>query len=224
MEIAYQEKISENAEKIMKDIPPNVILLAAAKTRSVQEVDAVIQAGVTHIGHNYVQEAGPMIQMIGDRARWHMIGHLQRNKAKLAASIFDMVETVDSWRLAKTLDQRCKDIQKIMPVLIEINSGREENKTGILPEKAEELVQHMEVLENLHIQGVMTMGPRFGDPENSRPYFKETRKIFDKLVSMDRPHMEMKYLSMGMSNSYKIAIEEGANLVRVGSKIFGARE
>ncbi len=224
MDLAYREEIINNAKEILDDIPNYVILLAAVKTRSVQEVDAVIQAGITHIGHNYVQEAAPMIQVIGNRARWHMIGHLQRNKAKTAALLFDMVETVDSWRLAKTLNQYCKDIRKTMPVLVEINSGREANKTGILPENAEELVLRMEILENLRVEGVMTMGPRFGDPEDSRPYFKVARKKFDRFAAMNRPHIEMKYLSMGMSNNYRVAIEEGANLVRIGSKIFGARE
>jgi PLP dependent protein len=216
--------IFESVKRITDTIPSDVILLAAAKTRLLEEVEAVIQAGVTHIGYNYVQEAIPIIQSIGMKAKWHMIGHLQRNKAKTASVIFDMIETVDSWRLAEILNQRCKDIQKNMPVLIEINSGMEANKTGILPDKVEDLVRRIEVLENLRVQGVMTMGPRFGDPEKSRPYFNRTRKIFDRLASMNQPYIQMKYLSMGMSNSYTIAIEEGANLVRIGSKIFGSSE
>jgi len=215
--------IEESVRHIQETIPPGVLLLAAAKNRTLEEVESVVRAGVTHIGYNYVQEALPIIQKIGNRAIWHMIGHLQRNKAKIAVSNFDMIETVDSWRLAQTLDNDCKANHKTMPVLIEINSGREANKTGVLPEAVEELVLQVSTLEYLHLDGLMTMGPRFGNPEDSRPYFKTTRAIFERLASMNIPNISMRYLSMGMSNSYHIAIEEGANIVRIGTKLFGDR-
>lgn len=217
------EKIIESVQEIRKEIPENVILVAAAKTRTLQEVQAVIQSGVKHIGYNYVQEALPIINQIGDQAQWHMIGHLQTNKAKYVAEYFDMMETIDSWHLAKYVDHRCEMIEKVMPVLIEINSGRESNKTGLLPGDVEELVEKMSGLKYLKLQGLMTMGPRFGDPENSRPYFQLTRAIYERLAKKDMPNVDMKYLSMGMSNSYKIAIEEGANIVRIGTKLFGER-
>jgi hypothetical protein len=217
------EQIAGSAQQILETIPANVTLLAAAKTRSLEEVEAVIRAGVTHIGYNYVQEALPIIQAIGNRARWHMIGHLQRNKAKLAARCFDMVETVDSWRLAKTLDRRCARIEKTMPVLIEINSGREASKTGVLPEQVDGLVRQISALAHLRVKGLMTMGPRFGDPEDSRPYFRATREAFERLAAEDVPNICMQYLSMGMSNSYLIAIEEGANIIRIGTQLFGER-
>jgi hypothetical protein len=114
-------------------------------------------------------------------------------------------------------------VDREMPVLIEINSGRESNKTGILPADVKTLVEKMSSLKHLKLQGIMTMGPRFGDPEDSRPYFKLTRSIFDEIAKMDLPNVEMKYLSMGMSNSYKIAIEEGSNIVRIGTRLFGER-
>ena len=218
------KEIANTINKILATIPPGVTLLAAAKTRTLEEVEAVIQAGVTHIGYNYVQEALPIIQTIGSKAKWHMIGHLQRNKAKIAVKHFDMIETVDSWRLAQTLDRLCEDIDKTMPVLVEINSGRESNKTGALPDKVDDLIYQMSSLKHIRVEGIMTMGPRFGDPEDSRPYFILTRKIFDRLSAKDLPNVSMQYLSMGMSNSYQIAIEEGANIIRIGTKLFGDRK
>ena len=110
-----------------------------------------------------------------------------------------------------------------MPVLIEINSGKEPNKTGVLPEDAIALIQQIKNLSNLEIQGLMTMGPRFGNPEDARPYFKITKKLFDQIKKLEIPRVEMRYLSMGMSNSYKIALDEGANVVRIGTRLFGAR-
>lgn len=218
------DAVGRSVRRIMDTIPPDVVLIAAAKTRSLEEVQAAIEAGVTHIGYNYVQEAVPIIQAIGDRATWHMIGHLQRNKAKLAVQNFDIIETVDSWRLAQTLERRCAEIEKNMPVLVEINSGRESNKTGVLPDDVDDLVQRMSELENIRVEGLMTMGPRFGDPEDSRLYFKATRDAFERLAARDLPNITMRYLSMGMSNSYRIAIEEGANIVRIGTKLFGERK
>lgn len=215
--------IVASVRRILKSIPPGVLLLAAAKTRSLEEVESVIQAGVTHIGYNYIQEAIPIIETIGSRATWHMIGHLQRNKVKIAVTYFDMIETVDSWKLAQIVEKHCKYIQKTMPVLIEVNSGREANKTGVLPEAVEELVVQLSTLEYVRLNGLMTMGPRFGNPEDSRPYYKTTRAIFERIAAMKLPNVSMQNLSMGMSNSYHIAIEEGATIVRIGTKLFGDR-
>jgi len=221
---SHKDTIGESVGQILETIPRYVQVIAAAKTRTLTEVQAVIEAGVTHIGYNYVQEAIPIIQAIGERVTWHMIGHLQRNKAKLAVQHFDMIETVDSWRLAQALDRRCADMDKTMPVLVEINSGREANKTGVLPEDVDGLVGRMSELENIRVEGLMTMGPRFGDPEDSRSYFKATRQAFERLSDKNIPNVTMQYLSMGMSNSYQIAIEEGANIVRIGRYLFGDRE
>jgi pyridoxal phosphate enzyme (YggS family) len=216
-------EIEKSVREIRKTIPSHVTLLAAAKTRTLEEVEAVIQAGVTHIGYNYVQEALPFINKIGTRAIWHMIGHLQRNKAKITVENFDIIETVDSWKLALTIERHCEKNQKSMPVLIEINSGREENKTGLFPEKVEELVVQMSALKYVQVKGLMTMGPRFGDPEDGRPYFQTTYKMFEHLTKLNLPNTTMEYLSMGMSNSYLIAIEEGSNIIRIGTKLFGER-
>ncbi len=215
--------IKENISQISSELPEGVRLVAAAKTRQPEEVLEAIDAGVKIIGENYVQEAERAHQAAGDRAEWHLIGHLQKNKVKKAVAVFDMIETVDSAGLAREIDKRCGQISKVMPVLIEINSGREEQKSGVLPEDAEQLIREISTLPNIRVTGLMTMGPRFGNPEDSRPYFIETRKIFQKIKQLNIPGVEMKRLSMGMTNSYRIAIEEGANMVRLGSRIFGAR-
>jgi hypothetical protein len=134
-----------------------------------------------------------------------------------------MIETVDSMKIATNIAKHCSHIGKIMSILIEINSGREEQKSGVLPEDAERLVRDVSSLKNIKVEGLMTMGPRFGNPEDSRSYFAETRKIFEKINGLGLSNIYMKYLSMGMTNSYRVALEEGANMVRIGSKIFGDR-
>ncbi len=216
--------IKQNVSQILKELPRGVQLLAAAKARKPEEILEAIESGVSIIGENYVQEAEKAYQVIGRRAEWHFIGHLQKNKVKKAVEIFDVIETVDSVEIAREIDQRCAQIGKTMPVLVEINSGREEEKTGVLPEDAERVVRELSSLGNVRIKGLMTMGPRFGDPEDSRPYFLATKGIFDRIRSLNLPNVEMRYLSMGMSNSYKIALGEGANIVRIGSRIFGERD
>ena len=216
--------IEENVKKILEELPPGVELEAAAKTRTPEEILQAAEAGVRIFGENYVQEALAAINVVGHRAKWHFIGHLQRNKVKKAVEIFDMIETVDSLELAREIEKRCGQQEKIMPVLIEINSGKEPQKFGVLPEDAEELIREISALKNIKIQGLMTMGPMFGDPENARPYFVETRNLFERVKGLNLPGVEMKHLSMGMTNSYRVAIEEKANIVRIGTKIFGTRE
>jgi hypothetical protein len=216
--------IKENVKKITSEIPSGVTLVAAAKTRTPEEIQEAIEAGITIIGENYVKEAQSAFAVIGERCRWHFIGHLQRNKVKVAVEIFDLIETVDSPRLAAEIDKRCARIGKVMPVLIEINSGREPQKAGVFPEEAEGLLREIASLKHVKVQGLMTMGPRFGDPEKARPYFVETRRLFEEIGNLKLPGVEMKHLSMGMSNTYKIAIEEGATIVRVGTKLFGERD
>ncbi len=215
--------ILKNLKDIQQWLPPDVLLVAAAKTRSADEVISAIEGGIRSIGYNYVQEAERMRQLITNPIQWHMIGHLQRNKAKKAVRLFDMIETIDSVELAFEVNKLCMSIDKIMPVLIEINSGKESNKTGVLPGNIESLILKINHLSNLKIKGLMTMGPRFGNPEDARPYFRITRSIFEQIKNRGIDGIEMKYLSMGMSNSYKIAVEEGANIVRIGTLLFGER-
>ena len=215
--------IKENVKKILGVLPQGVQLVAAAKTRTQEEVLEAVEAGITIIGHNYVQEAERGFEVIGHQTKWHMIGHLQSNKAKKAVKIFDMIETVDSFKLAKAIDKACRNMNKSMAVLIEINSGEELQKAGVIPGDAISVVREISDLENVRIMGLMTMGPFSGDPEDARPFFQKTRTIFEDIKKANFPGVEMTYLSMGMSNSYKVALEEGANLVRIGTKIFGER-
>jgi len=217
-------QIYENTRRISGELPPGVALVAAAKTRTANEILKAVDAGVKIVGENYVQEAVDVFQQIGKAVDWHFIGHLQKNKVKKAVEIFDMIETVDSYELAMEIDKRCSQASRIMYVLIEINSGREKQKFGVLPENTIDLVKKISRLSHVKISGLMTMGPRFGNPEDSRPYFIITRRLFDEIKALNITGVEMKYLSMGMTNSYKIAIEEGANVVRIGSKIFGRRD
>jgi len=215
--------IRDNVKKILRELPDGVVLVGAAKTRTPEEVLEAIDGGLEIIGENYVQEAEKAFSVIGQKAKWHMIGHLQSNKANKAVKVFDMIETVDSLKLAKAIDSASGKIGKVMDLLIEINSGEESQKAGVTPEDTVSLVKEISKLNNIRIKGLMTMGPFTGDPEEARPYFKKTRIIFNKIKKMNLVSVEMRYLSMGMSNSYKVALEEGANMVRIGTNIFGER-
>jgi len=217
--------IKENVAEILAELPPGVELVAAAKTRAPEEVLEAVHAGAGVIGENYVQEARRAYEVVGRKAKWHFIGTLQKHNVRRGMlEMFDMIESVHSLEIAKEIDKRCAQIGKIMPILIEINSGKEEQKSGVFPEDVEQLIRKISSLKNVKVMGLMTMGPRFGDPEDSRPYFVATRKIFGRVKRLNLPNVEMRYLSMGMTNAYKIAIEEGANIVRIGTKIFGERD
>jgi len=216
--------ITQNVEKILQELPEGVRLEAAAKTRGPAEILEAADAGVKIIGENYVQETEKAKQAVGDKVEWHCIGHLQKNKVKKAAEIFDMIETVDSNELAKEIDKRCGQSGKCMPVLIEINSGREAGKAGVNPEEAEGLIREISIRKNIRVEGLMTMGPAISQPEEARKCFRETRRLFEGIKELRIPGVEMKYLSMGMTDSYRVAIEEGANIIRIGSGIFGERE
>ena len=215
--------IRHNVEELLKEIPRGVQLVAAAKTRLVEEVTEAVDAGIRVIGENYVQEARAVYPVLKDRVKWHFIGHLQKNKVKRAVELFDMIETVDSLPLAEAIDKQCRQIDKVMPVLIEVNSGREEQKAGVFPEDTENLIRNIAKLTNVSVMGLMTMGPVVENPESLQPYFRETRELYDNLRQLDIPNVDIRYLSMGMTDSYQLAIHEGANIVRIGSKIFGQR-
>lgn len=215
--------IAENVRRLMAELPPGVRLMAAAKSRTPAEVKEAVEAGITLIGENYVQEAVLASQVIGRRAEWHFIGHLQTNKVRAAVEIFDMIETVDSLRLSREIDKRCAELGKVMPVLLEVNSGREPQKFGVLPREVAGLARQLAGLTGLRLEGLMTMGRLAGDPEDSRPDFQETRRLFEEVRGLSIPGLNLTILSMGMTDSYKVAIQEGANLVRLGTRIFGPR-
>ena len=215
--------ITENIKRILGSLPDSVVLAAAAKTRSAEEVAEALNAGVKVIGQNYVQEGEMIRQALGSEPRMHFIGHLQRNKVKKAVRIFDLIETVDNLEIAEEINKRCAAAGKTMPILIEVNSGREVQKFGVLPEDLESLVTEIAQLPHILVKGLMTMGPYSDYPEDARPFFVETKLCYDRIAALTIPNIEMKILSMGMTHSYRIAIEEGANMIRIGTGIFGPR-
>jgi hypothetical protein len=221
--MAAMSAIAANVKAVLAELPPGVELVAAAKTRTAAEVLEAIEAGVRVVGENYVQEAAALLPEIGRRVRWHLIGRLQTNKAKKAVELFDLVETVDSLDLGRELDKRAAAAGRTLEVLVEVNSGREPQKAGVMPDDAEALVRALAALPRLRVLGLMTMGPFEGEPEDSRPYFKETRRVFEALRAAAVPGVEMRLLSMGMSHSWRVAVEEGATLVRLGTALFGPR-
>ena len=228
--------IRENYQKIRAEIPSEVRIVVAAKGRTSAEIEEVIEAGATDIGENYVQEAEIVIKELDSdlvkRVNWHMIGPLQKNKINKALPIFDFIQSVDSLELAKDIDKRVlKSGKKSIPVLLEINIGSEESKHGIKPDEHERLEKFMEQLvydvsnlAHIHLVGLMTMGAFGANPEQFRQDFRRTKNIFDRLAKLRLEQVDMKYLSMGMTDSYHIAIEEGANVVRIGTAIFGPRK
>lgn len=222
--------IAKRFGEIRESLPDDVRLVAATKARSVDEIKEVIEAGADYIGENYTHpEATKKFEKLGDlreEVSWEMIGHLQKNDINKALPIFDRIQTVESFSKAKHIDKRVEKAGKEMvSVLIEVNSGREESKYGIEPteDSLEELVGKISRLEHLRLEGLMTMGPYTGDPEDARPYFKVTKELFEAGKDYVNDDDRMDILSMGMSNSYRVAVEEGANMVRIGTGIFGPR-
>jgi len=221
--------IAETYRKIREEVPENVMIVAAAKTRSAEEVMEFIEAGGTDIGENYVQEAERMYRGLGDAARkvrWHMIGHLQTNKINKSLELFDVLQTVDSIERAAAVNTRAARFEgRVVPVYLEINIGDESTKAGLLPEFNEVLktAEGIAGMEHVRLEGLMTMGPVTGNPEDSRSFFRRTREIFDGIRERAIPGVAMNTLSMGMSDSYRVAIEEGSTMIRLGTVLFGAR-
>ncbi len=220
--------ITQNVHRLLNELPKTVALMAVIKTRTAEEVREAVDAGIRLLGGNYVQETAALLETLGKPVPCHLIGHLQTNKAKKAVGLFDMIETVDSINLAREIDRRTAESGRgPIPVLIEINSGREPGKTGIFPEEADALAEGILSLPNLRLAGLMTMGSFESDPEDSRRYFRETRRVFERLApsfSSRAGGSGMTVLSMGMSHSYKVAVEEGATEIRIGTMLFGPRE
>ena len=221
--------IKENYLQIRGEIPDYVKIILAAKMKTKEEIEEIISAGAEIIGENYVQEAEKMYSSLGEDAKklkWHMIGSLQKNKINKALKIFDCFQAIDSIELAEALNKRAERMDKIVSVFIEVNIGSEITKSGLKPdyEVIKKVVMEVSKRRYIKMEGLMTMGPRVGDPENVRIYFRKTKEIFDKLKDSGISDVNLKYLSMGMSNSYKVAIEEGANMVRLGTAVFGKRE
>lgn len=198
-----------------------VKLVAVSKTVEPSRIIEAVEAGVSIFGENYVQEAQKKIEEIGHRVAWHFIGHLQTNKAKYAVRLFDMIHSLDNLSLAEELNRRAEREGRRVKVMIEVNLSGETTKFGIEEEKTFDLARKVLLLRNLSLIGLMTMPPYFDDPEKSRPYYIQLRGLKEK---MGREGIPLQELSMGMSNDFEVAIEEGATFVRVGTAIFGARK
>jgi pyridoxal phosphate enzyme (YggS family) len=202
----------------------DVRLMAVTKTVDDDRIMEAIEAGVDIIGESYVQEAKRKIDKMGRNIEWHMIGYLQSNKAKYAVKLFDMIHSVGRMDLAVELDRRAGAADLATKILIEVNISGEKTKSGVPYEEATRLVKDISSLDNLSIQGLMTMAPWFDDPEDARPYFKALRELRDRIIDANIERAEMRELSMGMSGDYEVAVEEGATIVRVGRSIFGERQ
>jgi len=218
-----RSNITAAAAKAGRDAS-SIKLVAVSKFVPADRIQEALRCGQTLFGENYLQEAEEKIPLVGADAKWHFIGHLQSNKAKLAAALFDMVETVDRLKIAKALDTHAKQLGKTLSILIQVNIGRELQKSGVLPEETKDLLLAIRKETDLPVLGLMTMPPFFDAPEKSRPYFRELRLLANQLAGQhlfsDNSRVE---LSMGMSGDYQVAIEEGATIVRVGTAIFGIR-
>ena len=215
--------IQDNFQKINKETGDDVLLVAVTKTHPADIINEAIDAGATDIGENKAQEIMDKYDQVKP-VRWHMIGHLQTNKVKYIIDKVDMIHSVDSLKLAKEINKRAANHDKIMDVLVQVNSAQEESKFGVTSEETGELIDAILAnCPNVKICGLMCIAPFDENPDNVRKYFAELKKLYDDYKKIEHDNLDFKYLSMGMSHDYKVAIEEGSNLVRVGTAIFGER-
>ena len=218
--LKVRERIERAAQKAGRDTK-GIRLVAVSKTVEVARIKEAIEAGVSILGENYVQEAQKKIEDIGKPVSWHFIGHLQSNKAKYAVRLFDMVHSVDSISLVEELNRRAEQEGRVIKVMVEVNLSKEATKFGTDEERVLNLARRIRDLRHLSLEGLMTMPPYFDLPEMGRPYYTALRELEEKMIKGGIP---MKELSMGMSNDFEIAIEEGATYVRIGTAIFGPRQ
>ena len=226
--ISIIEKQKDDAAKNVGKSGQDVLLVAVTKLHSPEEINEAIDSGITDIGENKVQEILDKYDKVKP-VRWHLIGHLQTNKVKYIIDKVDLIHSVDSLKLAKEIEKRAEQAGKSMDILIQVNPAAEESKFGIEPEEAESLVREiLDSCPHINIRGLMCIAPFFDNPEDTRPVFREVKSLFEKINNACdnefEGRLDMKYLSMGMSNDFQIAIEEGANIVRVGTAIFGNRD
>jgi len=228
-------QIQSNLKKIHDDIraaaqksgqdASRVTLIAVSKKKPPEMIQQAIDAGQKDFGENYIQEAMEKIDLLGRKsAIWHFIGHLQSNKAKFAVKYFDLIHTVDKVKLAKEINRQAQKIGKMQEILLQVNISQETTKSGAKENEIVAIAKQVYRFDNLHISGLMCMPPFFDDPEDARIYFKRLKQISKDIEALNLPNTTMTHLSMGMSNDFPIAVEEGATLVRVGTAIFGARQ
>lgn len=203
--------------------PGEVEIIAVTKTVDIQLIMEAIDNGITTVGENRVQEAWQKYQTIGQKASWHMIGHLQTNKVGRVLQFADLIQSVDSLHLAREIQRQAEKLRRVVAVLIQINTSGEETKFGFQPETASEAVEEIATLANIKVKGLMTIGAFLPDPEEVRPCFRMLRELRETIKTRIAGSVEMEVLSMGMTGDYEVAIEEGATMIRVGTAIFGSR-
>ena len=212
--------VAENFRAIRAELDDKIILVAVTKNHGVEAMREAIDAGATDIGENRVQEAAEKFQSLDRAVTRHLIGHLQTNKVKAAVKLFDVIHSVDSVHLAAALDKAAGALEKVQDVLIQVNAAREPQKSGVLLEDLNALINFADAAKNLRLRGLMMIAPNFPEAQDCRPLFRQMRALFDELRT-SRENFDL--LSMGMTHDYKVAVAEGANVVRVGTAIFGAR-
>ncbi len=217
------ERIKNAADDCNRPVE-SIHLIAVSKTMPAEVVKEAIEAGVTDLAENYIQEAREKVNTLAtSHVNWHFIGHLQSNKAKYAVRLFDLIHSVDSLKLARELNKHAQKNDKIQSVLVQVNVAREESKSGVYVENTIELLKNISQLENISVKGLMTMPPYFNAPEKVRPFFAALRKLRDQIQTEAIPNIAMDELSMGMTGDFEAAIEEVATMVRIGTAIFGER-
>lgn len=221
------ERVRERIEKACYSVsrrPDEVLIVAVTKTVSAATVQEAVDAGIRLLGENRIQEAASKIASVNGDITWHMVGHLQRNKVKKAVTMFEMIQSVDSYALALEINRRSEEADKRMEVLVEVNTSREQTKYGVAPEEAVDLIGQMSDLRNISVKGLMTIGALTDDEGRVRDCFRTLRELAREIETASIPNVEMQILSMGMTSDYELAIEEGSNMVRIGTAIFGARQ
>ncbi len=217
--IRLRERIDCAAERVGRN-PADITLIVVTKTVEIDKIKEAIDCGVRIIGESRVEEAAEKHAIIGRSVEWHMIGHLQSRKAKQAAELFDMVQSVESVSTAQALQKRCAEASRTMRILIEVNTSGEEQKYGVSPDGAESLIRETAAMQNLHIEGLMTMAPLVPDPELARPSFRRLRELAERLRLKKIAGADFHTLSMGMTNDFEVAVEEGATMLRIGTAVF----
>lgn len=218
-----KDNLNHVIENIHKSCKNEVTLIAVSKTKPAEMIQELYDAGCRNFGENKVQELIDKYEILPKDICWHMIGHLQRNKVKYIVDKVSLIHSVDSLRLAQTIEKEAEKKNCVVDILIEINMAREESKYGIYPEELEAFLREISHLSHIRVKGLMTVAPNVKNPEENRKIFTEMKKLSVDIAKKNIDNIIMSILSMGMSNDYNIAVEEGANMVRVGTSIFGAR-
>ena len=221
--LEIKNRINAAALRAGRD-PSDIELIAVSKYKPAEDILEAYNAGQRHFGENHVQELVSKIELLPGDIKWHMIGNLQKNKVKYLVGVADLIQSVDSLDLIRLIDRRAESVGTVQDILLEVNIGREEAKSGLMKEELDEVLSAADQFPHVHIRGLMAIPPADSDPEQTRPYFKEMKQLFIDIDHKKYDNVSMDFLSMGMTHDYETAIEEGSNMVRIGTGIFGARD